>query len=84
MFFASGARFAIVLNEKGISSTYISIHDGDKWHTGTDVISEQLQISDNVWVQSTSNMYINNGIYSSFTIIKIKLHVCLQLMVCYM
>lgn len=72
MSYTSGAQFVIVLNGKGISSTYISFHDGNKWHTGTDVIAEQLQIGDNVWVQSTSNMFINNGLYSSFTIIKVK------------
>lgn len=64
------ARFYIYLNGNRISSTYIGQHSG-WWHTGTVVIARQLQIGDSLWVQ-TNGIHINQGLDSSFTIVKVK------------
>ncbi|CAC5421371.1 unnamed protein product [Mytilus coruscus] len=67
----NGAIFNIYLNGNQISATHIAEHGADHWHTCTVVIARQLQISDSLWVQ-TSGIYIHSGLFSCFTIIKVK------------
>ncbi|CAG2237429.1 unnamed protein product [Mytilus edulis] len=66
----SGAHYYIRLNGIYISDTYIS---GQSFvHTGTATVTRKLKPNDQVWLYAYGSWYLYSGLYSKFTIIKIK------------
>ncbi|XP_063448220.1 uncharacterized protein LOC134727764 [Mytilus trossulus] len=66
--------YYIMLNDNIISETrvgYSSSPPSSMYHTGTIVLALQLHPNDSVWVHNPG-YYMNGGLYSTLTIVKVK------------
>lgn len=67
-----GASYYIRLNKQFISNTYIGDHSGNHYFTGAVTVTRKLNPADQVWLQAYGSWNFHGGLYSKFTIIKIK------------
>lgn len=72
MSYTSGARYFIKLNGNVISETYIGDHSGSNYFTGAVTVTRKLNPADQVWLEAYGSWNFYGGMYSKFTIIKIK------------
>lgn len=71
----NGAYFSIYLNGNRISHTWIGYNSNNPSsmrYTGTAVHSLQLNLNDSVWVYYDGTYHVESGVWSTFTIAKIK------------
>ncbi|CAG2246175.1 unnamed protein product [Mytilus edulis] len=68
----SSAYYYIYLNGNDISCTYIGYHIGNYHRTGAVTATRKLNPNDQVWLYAYGSCYLNGGVFSSLTIVKIK------------
>ncbi|VDI62281.1 Hypothetical predicted protein [Mytilus galloprovincialis] len=71
----NGAYYYIYLNGNQISQTSIGFSSSPPstmYHTGTIVLARQLRPNDSVWVYAGGNNYVQGGVLSTLTIVKVK------------
>lgn len=69
------ARYYVYLNGNEISNTengYSSSPPSSLANTGTVVLALQLTLNDSLWVSFLNNYYIEHGLWSTLTIVKLK------------
>lgn len=66
------AQYYILLNGKHLSYTYITQNNNNEVHTAAVTVTRQLNLNDQVWLYAAGSWRIYGGVYSKFTIIKIK------------
>lgn len=61
-------------NGHHIACTEIGMHEGGNWHSGSAIIVRTLKKSDEIWAQAHKSRLstFEGGIWSQFTIIKVK------------
>lgn len=72
MSYTSTAQYYIKLNGNLISETNIGHHSGIDYFTGAVTVTRKLNPADQVWLEAYGSWNFHGGLYSKFTIIKIK------------
>lgn len=72
MSYTSAAQYYISLNGNSISNTYIGDHSGRNYFTGAVTVTRKLNPADQVWLEAYGSWNFYGGLFSKFTIIKIK------------
>lgn len=72
MSYSTDAKYYIRLNENYISKTIIGDHSGNQYFTAAVTVTRKLNPADKVWLEAGGSWNFYGGLYSKFTIIKIK------------